>query len=747
MQRLLVTLFVVCFVMNLAAQNINAPKIGVTLSGGGAKGLAHIGILKAIDSAGIRVNYITGTSMGSIMGALYACGYSADTIEKIARSIDWELLLTNSSSLRSLTMEEKDEYNKYAVELPWVNHGFRFPSGVLESEELWLKFSELFFPVYKIKDFSKLPKGFRCIAADVSTGEAVVLQKGELVYAVRSSMAIPSVFTAVNYENRKLIDGGVVRNFPVTDAKKMGADFIIGSNVAQGLLPPEKIKNVFQILLQVAFFREDADSKLERQLCDIYVPHKLTDYTMGSFGSSDEIIDEGVKRGRELYPTLKHLADSLRAKYPTAYKDPGNIVKKEDSVYITAYEIRGLKQTQEDFFIHRAQFELNKYYTPSLLSEHIRKAFGTRYYQKIIYSLQPFPDGSAKIIFEVEENPLSFAKLGLIYNSFLGVSLVGNFTTRNTLLPYSRSFLTANIGENMRLKGEHTQFVGPLKNLSASLKSQIEQLNINSYSDFRKDGLYKQFYFTVDLSTQISVKRKMALGLGTRFETFAYKPGLPSKFELRGSNNFFNSYGFFKFNTLNSNIYPKTGFRIDFEAGAVYNQHPDLQFYMNGNLIGNQDSLGFSFNNYTRTKLNAEHYVKLSRKYVLLTQFQAGMNLNYAQSILNDFNVGGMNSVYRNQVTFAGLNEGTVNTSSVASLQLGLRYQMFPNLFLTAKANAGAYNFVSSNNRLQFSNASLLSGYSLSLGYNFLLGPLEVTAMYCDQSKQILPYINLGIPF
>ena len=273
MKHHIALLFFSVFTSILYAQT--RPKIGVALSGGGAKGLAHIGILKAIDSAGLNVDYVTGTSMGGILGALYACGYSADTIEKMARKIDWDLLLTNAASLRSLSMDEKDEYDKYAVELPWVNDGFRLPSGVLESEELWLKFSEFYFPVYNIKDFSKLPRGFKCIATDVSTGEAVVMDSGEIVSAVRSSMAIPSVFTAVNYNGRKFVDGGVVRNFPVRDAKDMGADIVVGSNVAGGLLSKEKINNVFQVLLQIAFFREDEDAIKEKKLCDIYVPHNL----------------------------------------------------------------------------------------------------------------------------------------------------------------------------------------------------------------------------------------------------------------------------------------------------------------------------------------------------------------------------------------------------------------------------------------------------------------------------------------
>jgi len=123
---------------------------------------------------------------------------------------------------------------------------------------------------------------------------------------------------------------------------------------------------------------------------------------------------------------------------------------------------------------------------------------------------------------------------------------------------------------------------------------------------------------------------------------------------------------------------------------------------------------------------------------------QAGINFNQKESILNNYFIGGLNSSFRNQVTFAGLNEGSVNASSVVALQFGLRYQMYNNLFVLGKVNGAVYNFVGSNK--SFSNSTLLTGYSLSLGYNFVLGPLEISAMYCDQSKKLLPYINLGIP-
>jgi len=199
------------------------PKVGLVLSGGGAKGISHVGILQAIDSAGLKIDYVTGTSMGSIIGGLYAIGYSGKEIKKISDNLDWDVILSNKPNYPDISIDEKDEYGKYSVEVGLKGLKPQIATGLLESEELWLKLNELFLPVYNIKDFSKFNIPFKCIATDLSNGNAIVIDKGEIVTALRSSMAIPSVFTAVDYDSTKLVDGGIIRNFPVTDVKEMGA--------------------------------------------------------------------------------------------------------------------------------------------------------------------------------------------------------------------------------------------------------------------------------------------------------------------------------------------------------------------------------------------------------------------------------------------------------------------------------------------------------------------------------------------
>ncbi len=711
----------------------------MTLSGGGAKGLAHIGILKAIDSAGLSIDYLTGTSMGSIIGSLYASGYSADSILYIARHIHWDQLLSNQSSLRGIIMEEKDEYGKYDLELPWVNNFFRISTGVLEGQELWLKFSELLFPVYKFKKFDSLDIPFKCIATDISTGQAVVLDSGEIVNAVRASMAIPSVFTAVDYQGKLLVDGGIVRNFPVKDVREMGAQLVIGSNVTASLLPTNKVNNALQVLLQVAFFREAEDTKMEVPLCTIYVQTPLEKYSMATFSQADEIIEAGLEEGRKLYPQLKRLADSLNNLYGNSY------VKKElpevQSVKISSYEVKGLKYTTQDFFVHTMGLITNHVYTPEMLAFMVRRAGGTRYYTRITYHLVPQPDQSAKIVFDVLESPLTFAKLSLHYNQFTGISAILNVTSRDFFTPNSRSSVTLNIGENFRVKAEHLQYLGRGRKFALILATQFDQLNITTYRNTKEAGIYNQNYFLLDSKIGYSTNRDVTIGFGTRFEWTRYNPSITSAVEFNGTDDFPTSYVFFRQNSLDRPIYPKRGIKTEIEGDWVYTQNPDIQLHTNTHDV---DTV-VANTPYPRITFHLESYTPLSEKSTLLFLLQSGMNFQTG-NIMNQFSIGGLTNSFHNQITFAGLREGSYYSSSLAAVQAGFRYNMYGNLFLTGKANVLFSNFVNNGNKF-YDTPDFLSGYALTFTYNFVLGPLELSAMYCDQWKRVMGYVNIGIPF
>ena len=243
---------------------------------------------------------------------------------------------------------------------------------------------------------------------------------------------------------------------------------------------------------------------------------------------------------------------------------------------------------------------------------------------------------------------------------------------------------------------------------------------------------------------QYSSNRKFTVGSGTRFEWINYKPSIVTPFELRGKNDYVNSYIYIGINTLDRPVLPRRGLRIDGELGLVYNQSPDVEIFINGQQV-NPDSIGIRFNDYHRLSFNLEAYVPISRRTTFITQFQLGMNFNYDQNIFNDFVIGGITRMFRNQILFAGLEEGSFFTPSVAAIQIGLRVNVTNNFYLCGRTNSLVNNFISPDNRLKRPN--FLSGHSATLGYNFALGPLEISAMYNDQSRKITPYFNLGIPF
>ncbi len=720
------------------------PKIGLTLSGGGAKGLAHIGLLKAIDSAGLKVDYITGTSMGSIVGALYAIGYSGDQIEKLANELDWNKLLSNQNSIQGIIMEEKSEYGRYAIEIPFEHGKLKFSTGIIEGAELWLKFSELFFPVHDIKDFNRFSIPFKCIATNASTGEAVVMDTGEITTAIRASMAIPSVFSAVEYKGTKLVDGGVVRNFPVSDVKAMGAEYVIGSKVTSGLLPVSKLDNPVNILLNMVFFKEEEDSKKDLALCDLLVNMPVTNFTTGSFSKSHEIMDSGIITGRRLYPRLKKLADSIETIYGPSHFSANRLIEREP-VFISDMEVHGLLHTSPAFFKSMTGFQTGRSYTALQLASFVRRAIGLRYYNRITYTLSPNADGSSRIDFYVTPATLNTAKFGLHFNKATGMSVIMNFTSRNLFTKNSRSLITMNLGENFRIRGEHMEYLGKKKNLAMIVGPHYEAMNSNSYLNFEELGKQKQYYFNADLLFQYSTNRNLSLGAGIKYERLKFVPSYKLSIDIKGINNFMNSYLFFRTNTLDRNIYPRHGFRSEGELEYIYTQKGNLILYSAGDPILNTDSLKVDYAPYLRSRLHLESYHPLGTRSTITTLLQGDINFKRSFFPMNDFNVGGLTPLFRNQIAFAGYQENMMVTGSAVALQIGFRHEFFSNFFLYWRSNAMVYDFI--NRKVLNNKTSFLSGHALTASYLTPVGPIEFSLMYADQPGEFSTSVNIGLAF
>ncbi|PLX24037.1 MAG: hypothetical protein C0599_03100 [Salinivirgaceae bacterium] len=230
----------------LLAQNlkdtIQRPKVGLVLSGGGAKGMAHVGFLKVLEEAGIRPDYITGTSMGSIVGGLYAIGYNAYEIEAMLQSQNWNDVLSNDMQLSDISINEKDQYGKYIAELPIQGREISLPKGLIFGQHVMELLNYFTLPAYDIHDFDSLPIPFKCIGADITNADIVELDTGSLAMAMRASMSIPTAFTPVMWGDKLLVDGGLSRNFPVQEVREMGADIVIGVYTGGVLKDKDELK-------------------------------------------------------------------------------------------------------------------------------------------------------------------------------------------------------------------------------------------------------------------------------------------------------------------------------------------------------------------------------------------------------------------------------------------------------------------------------------------------------------------------
>ena len=295
-------------------------KVAVVLSGGGAKGLAHVGALKVIEKAGIPVDIVVGTSMGSLVGGLYAIGYNAHQLDSIARSLDWMDIITDRDDIRSLNIIERERQNTYLLqrELTKDNKG-----GLLKGRKVITTLERLCAGYTDSIDFDKLPIRYSCIATDLADKTEIDIHSGSLPLAMRASMAIPAVFTPVRQDGKVLVDGGFTNDYPVDVARKMGADIVIGVTVVQSPQKAEQLKSTSNVIMQVLFF--NILNKFEENIAntDLYIPVNTTGYTAGSFGKTavDSLIQRGEQQAMSQWDEMLKLKEQIGISSTTVLGD------------------------------------------------------------------------------------------------------------------------------------------------------------------------------------------------------------------------------------------------------------------------------------------------------------------------------------------------------------------------------------------------------------------------------------------
>jgi NTE family protein len=404
-------------------------KVGVALSGGGAKGLAHIGVLKVLEEAGLRIDVVTGTSMGSIVGALYAIGYSAQALDSIAVTQEWATLFDERPPRSALSFDQRMEQDRYLVSLPLRGTRVGLPAGLISGHQVTMMLARLTQPVHNQADFTHFPIPFACIATDLETGEARRFTSGYLPEALRASMSVASVLQPARVGDRYYVDGDASRNLPVQDAIDLGATFVIGVDVGRGLLPADSLASLVEIMNQVASFPEQASTDRQRALADLLIDPDLTGLTVLSFGSAREIIRRGEEAARAFLPHLRTLA-SLQHIPPR----PRPRIALSDSLFIEAVQIEGVEAP----FVRR--LELNLGLAPPTwirydqLELALSRAFYADLFDSIHYRLVPgAAPGTHIVSIQTRVRPQERLRIGGRYDAEYKASLLLSAVSRGRI--------------------------------------------------------------------------------------------------------------------------------------------------------------------------------------------------------------------------------------------------------------------------------------------------------------------------
>ena len=318
MRSVLIILLFIPFLGSTQQQKPNGEnlKVGLVLSGGGAKGMAHIGALKVIEEAGVRIDFIGGTSMGAIVGALYASGYSAIQIDSLFSRNDFGVLIQDELPRTAKPFYEKEAAERYALTLPFNKFKVSIPAALSGGQNIYNELVQALYHVKDISDFNDLPIPFFCIATDVETGEEILLNKGYLPGAIMASGTFPSLFMPAEVDGRILIDGGVLNNYPIDRVRALGADLIIGIDVQHGLRGRDELNSATEVLLQINNYRTVSHMKEKSLKTEVYIKPEMESYSVIDFEAQDSIVAEGTRAARRQWEALRNVATQQTASTP-----------------------------------------------------------------------------------------------------------------------------------------------------------------------------------------------------------------------------------------------------------------------------------------------------------------------------------------------------------------------------------------------------------------------------------------------
>jgi NTE family protein len=754
--------FHLVFVFVLLASSLNAqnevdtlkrPKVGLVLSGGGAKGLAHIGVLKVLEEAGIQPDYITGTSMGSIIGGLYAIGYSASELDSIIRGIDWSVTMSDKIPLHDVKPVEKTNYNRFQLEFEVNEKGLSLPKGMVQGQRISELMSQLSWRVSGIDNFDDFPIPFRCVAADLISGQKYVFKSGDLMTAMRASMAIPSVFAPVQIDSLYLVDGGVLDNYPVQVCKDMGAEIIIGVNVNSSDKPSAKdLSSIVSVLTTSAMIGSNNSLPEAIKQTDVLISPELKPYSTGSFSDAVPIIQRGEESARMMYDQIKFLADSINDLGPVPevkkVSDPGK-------VKIQKVSIHGLKNVTSRFIMANMRFEEGDSITVEDVNNGLNRLIGTRFIEKVTYTLDRNGSAYTLHLFPQEASRVK-AGFSLRYDNVFKAGLIANLTARNFIIDDSRWSITADISETPRLESDIYTYLGEQQRVAYFVYGNYERTPLPIYDhkgSKRGSFKYNQLGLGMGFTFSFATKYKVITLVDWKRMILRSQSGLGEIFDAgvkQFGNEFVKANLALHRNTFDSRYFVNTG--SSFILGTTYNIHAEEVYSgePDGQIIV-EEAISIPVQNFFQVGVAYTHYQPIGNKFNLQSNFSGGL-FTHDVPFLNLFYVGGSQFNARMlDIPFIGLNYRERMTEDFAMGKFSLRYHINKIFYYQLIVNA-LYNGQFHSNRFEgfplvFEGNEFILGYGATLAIKSVIGPIGIGAGSNFTDSRLRWYVNVGFPF
>ncbi len=703
-------------------------KVGLVLSGGGAKGIAHIGVIEVLEKAGIPIDYVVGTSMGSIVGGLYAIGYTGEELDTLVRQQDWTFLLSDKVKRDYLPFMEKEATEKYVFSFSFgKGKERRVPAGFVAGQNVYNLFTDLTLGYHDSLDFNRLPIPFACIAANIVDGQEVVLNKGNLVQAMRASMAIPGFFTPVHLDSMVLVDGGIVNNFPADVAKAMGADIIIGVDVQADLRKSDKLNTFPEVMGQLINLMCLNKFEENYALTDLYIKPDINEYSAASFNPQavDTLIVRGKRAAEAQWEKLMALKKEIGITEEVV-REPRQI--QEDTFFIRSIVLKGVSEDEAKRLRRNIRIQENEGITLTGLHRAIASLYGTKAFSGVTYRLLGGPEYVLELL--LTEKHMDVVNLGFRFDTEEMAAILLNTKFNYKALGGSKFSLTARLNKNPYIRLDYALENPFLRRLNLAYMFRYNDFNL--YDKGSKSNSITYRYHLGEASLSDLYFRNFKFQVGVRYEYFDYDPFL-YKEDSQGtdaiSKGYISYFALAHLETYDRKYYPTRG--LSFEA--AYSLHTDNFVRLDGHAPCSALSAGFT------------GVVSLSNRFKMLPSVYGRVLIgNYVPYPYLNYMGGQVEGRYMaQQLPFEGISHIEVFEKSLMVARLQFRQRMGSRHYLFVTGNFALQN----DNFFDILGDRGIWGGSVGYSYDTAVGPIGCSFNMSDYTDKLGFYFNLGYYF